>query len=117
MLNFEGHSIYLVCGVTDLRKHINGLSVLATAMFQMSPFEEGIFVFCNKNRTAVKILEWDGNGFWMHHKRLERGHFNWPVEEDRKPMELTANEMQIMLDGTKLVQKMKRQQMKPLNAG
>ena len=115
MLDFEGHRIYLVCGVTDLRKHINGLSVIIAARFQMSPFGEGIFVFCNKSRTAIKILEWDTNGYWIYQKRLERGHFNWPIEEDRKPMELTGNEMQTMLDGTKLLQKMKRQQLKPIN--
>jgi len=115
MVSFEGQKIYLACGVTDLRKHINGLSVLAAAKFQMSPFEEGIFVFCNKSRTAIKILEWDDNGFWMYHKKLERGRFNWPVEEDRKPMELTSKEIQTMLDGTKLIQKIKRKQISPTN--
>jgi len=116
MLNFEGYNIYLACGVTDLRKSINSLSVLAAARYQMSPFEDGIFVFCNKRRTAIKILMWDENGFWLHHKRLERGHFNWPNAEDRKPMELTNEELQMILDGTKLIQKLKKQRIEPKNA-
>jgi len=116
MLNFEGRNIFLACGATDLRKSINGLSVLVAARFQMSPFENNIFVFCNRSRTSVKILEWDDNGFWLHQKRLDRGHFNWPETDGRRPMELTAAELQMMLDGTKLIQKLKRQQMKPLNA-
>jgi transposase len=95
---------------------MNGLSVLVAAQFQMSPFEDNIFVFCNKSRTAIKILEWDSNGFWLFHKKLDRGHFNWPSAADRRPMELTADELQMMLDGTKLIQKLKRQQIKPLNA-
>ena len=115
MLNFEGQSIYLACGITDLRKSINGLSVLAAAKFQKSPFDEGVFVFCNKRRTAIKIIEWDENGFWLYHKRLERGHFNWPIIEDGEPMELTPNEIQTMLDGTKLMQKLKRQKMEVKN--
>jgi len=116
MLNFEGYTIYLTCGVTDLRKSINGLSVIAAARFQMSPFEKRIFVFCNKRRTAIKMIAWDENGFWLHHKRLERGHFNWPMSEDREPMELEINEIQTLLDGTKLIQKLKKQEIKPVSA-
>jgi len=116
MLNFEGRNIYLACGATDLRKSIDGLSVIVAARFKMSPFEDSIFVFCNRARNGIKILEWDKNGFWLHYKRLDRGHFNWPKAGDSHRMELTAMELQTMLEGTKLIQKLKRQQVTPLHA-
>jgi len=48
--------------------------------FNLDPFDGALLVFCNKNRDRLKILQWDGDGFWLHFKRLEKGHFRWPTE-------------------------------------
>ena len=71
--------VYICCGATDMRKQINGLMTLVQENFSMDPFSEALFVFCNKKRDRLKILEWDGDGFWLYFKRLERGHFRWPT--------------------------------------
>ena len=89
MLNFENKRIYLACGYTDMRKSINGLSAIVEGSFKLDPFSEALFVFCNRGRTRVKILEWDNDGFWLYLKRLEKGRFRWPTSEEIDTMELS----------------------------
>jgi transposase len=63
MLTLSGaHRIYLACGVTDLRKSIDGLAALVQHRFGVSPFEPSLFVFCNLQRDKLKMLYWDHNG-------------------------------------------------------
>ena len=69
---------------------------------------EAYFVFCNRNRDRVKILEWDGDGFWLYFKRLEKGHFRWPAAGEESTMTLTGEELGIMLSGTRVELKLKR---------
>ncbi len=58
----------------------------------------GFFVFCNRRRTAVKILTYDGQGFWVCHKRLSQGKFPyWPT--DGPIQELAAHQLQVLLMG------------------
>ena len=72
MMRFAGKPVYLCCGHTDMRKSINGLMALVQQGFSLDPFADALFVFCNRNRDRLKILEWDGDGFWLYFKRLER---------------------------------------------
>jgi transposase len=108
MLRLEGKAVYLACGHTDMRKSINGLSARVEGSFGLDPFGEAYFVFCNRNRDRVKILEWDGDGFWLHFKRLEKGRFRWPAAGEETTMTLTCEELGIMLSGTKVELKLKR---------
>jgi len=63
--------VYLALGATDMRKAINGLSVLVEQAMDLDPFSGDLFVFCNRRHTILKILYWDANGFCLWHKRLE----------------------------------------------
>lgn len=111
MLKAGGKKVYLACGATDGRKSINGLSLLVQGGFELDPFEPALFVFCNKNRDRLKILEWDGDGFWMHLKRLERGRFKWPVSlAEEKTMTLSEVELSHLLGSPGLEQKLRRKQ-------
>lgn len=111
MLKFQGKEVYLACGHTDMRKSINGLSLIVQGSLELDPFSEAIFVFCNRNRNRLKILEWDGDGFWLYLKRLERGCFKWPSDRnDSKTMTLTNEELTYLLGGPGLIQKLKRQE-------
>jgi len=76
----------------------------------LDPFDEAVFVFCNRARNRLKILEWDGSGFWLYFKRLERGRFQWPSTGEEKTMVLTEEEMEHLLGSPKLAQKLKRQE-------
>jgi len=70
--------VYLALGSTDMRKAINGLSVLVEQALDLNPFTGDLFVFCNRRRNIIKILYWDENGFCLWHKRLEKHRFKWP---------------------------------------
>ena len=67
--------VYLALGATDLRKSINGLSLLVEQQFEMDLFTGNLFAFCNRRRDMIKILYWDSNGFCIWLKRLEADQF------------------------------------------
>lgn len=109
MLNAnENIPVYLACGYTDMRKSINGLSAIVQESFNLDPFEQVLFVFCNRQKNRIKILTWEDNGFWIHFKRLEQGHFKWPGECDEETMILNFEELMHLLKGPGLEQKIKR---------
>lgn len=97
--------VYLACGSTDLRKSIDGLAVLVREGFDLDPFSSCLFVFCNRQRDKIKILEWDQSGFWLYYRRLERGRFRWPEEHGASTVTVTRRELRWLLDGLPLVQR------------
>ncbi len=109
-MKWEGKAIHLACGHTDMRKSIDGLSAIVGASFQLDPCGASLFVFCNRNRDRIKILEWDGDGFWVYFKRLEKGRFKWPAAGDEKTMELDGDELELLLGNPKLTQKLRRRE-------
>lgn len=70
--------IYLHKQPVDFRKSINGLSLLVEHEMQQSPFSGALFVFCNQQRTRLKVLYWGQTGFCLWYKRLEKDKFRWP---------------------------------------
>jgi len=61
----------------DFRKGIDGLVRLCKDSLQQDPFAGTVFVFRNRRGTAIKVLVYDGQGFWLCHKRLSEGRFRW----------------------------------------
>ena len=57
MISFSGKPCYLACGATDMRKSINGLAAIVEGSFKLDPFGGLLFVFCNRSRDRLKILE------------------------------------------------------------
>ncbi len=108
MIRTEGKRVYLACGVTDMRKSINGLTMRVQENFSLDPFEDALFVFCNRKRDRLKILMWDGDGFWLLFKRLEKGHFRWPTEGSEATMMFSPEELTILLGGARVELKLKR---------
>lgn len=109
MLSFTGKRVFLACGQTDMRKNINGLAAIVESSFKLDPFDEAVFVFCNRSRDRIKILEWDGDGFWLYLKRLEKGHFPWPTFGKEQTLTLTDEELSILLGGTRVNLKLRRE--------
>ena len=83
----------------DFRNGIDGLAQLCRNEFDEDPFSGSVFVFRNKRRTAIKVLVYDGQGFWLCQKRLSQNRFRyWPGGEE-KLSELEAHELLILLRG------------------
>jgi len=61
----------------DFRRGIDGLARLCKDVLKHDPFNGWLFVFRNRSATAMKILVYDGQGFWLCHKRLSNGRFRW----------------------------------------
>ena len=70
-----GSRIYLACGVTDMRKGFDGLSMLVQDVLKQDPFCGHLSAFRGRRGDLVKILYWDGQGFCLFAKRLEKGRF------------------------------------------
>jgi transposase len=83
MIPQESIRVYLALGSTDLRKAINGLSVLVEQAMGLDPFSGDLFVFCNRRQNIIKILYWDANGFCLWVKRLEEHCFKWPKRAEQ----------------------------------
>jgi transposase len=112
MLRFDDKPVYLACGATDMRKSINGLAAIVQSSFALDPCLNALFVFCNRNRDRIKILEWDGDGFWLYFKRLEKGHFKWAVAGDEPTLTLNREELYTLLGSPRVIQKIMRCEVK-----
>ena len=96
-----------------MRKSINGLAAIIECNFALDPFDAALYVFCNRNRDRIKVLEWDGDGFWLYFKRLEQGRFKWPAADMTDPtLNLNAEELRYLLGSPKVMQKLKRRELK-----
>jgi transposase len=69
--------ILLATQAADFRKGIDGLSRLCRDVMGADPFSGYVFVFRNRRKTAIKVLMYDGQGFWLCQKRLSKGRFRW----------------------------------------
>lgn len=74
-----GTTVSLACGATDLRKSYHGPAAIIKLKFKLDPYSRCMFAFCNRRRTSIKILQWDGSGFWILMKRLDKDSFHWPA--------------------------------------
>jgi transposase len=90
---------------TDFRRGIDGLCRVCKQELAGDPFSGTLFVFRNRRRTAVKILVYDGQGFWLCQKRISTGRFRfWPAEEKgashrtlTHTHRMEAHELQVLL--------------------
>jgi len=93
-----GVRVYLAMGPTDMRKGFDGLSLLAQDTLKQDPFSGHLFVFRGKRGDLVKILYWDGQGFCLFAKRLEKGRFVWPITKAGS-VTLTPAQLSMLLEG------------------
>jgi transposase len=85
----------------DFRKGIDGLAAVCRQKLDSDPFSGTLFVFANKSRQALRILVYDGQGFWLCHKRLSKGRFAWSFQSESDAhgvvRALAARELQQLL--------------------
>jgi transposase len=93
-----GVRVWLGCGRTDMRKGMDGLAMLAQQVLNENPFGGALFAFRGKRGGLVKLLWFDGQGLCLFSKRLERGHFVWPVTDTGR-VSLTPAQLSMLLEG------------------
>ena len=111
MLTFNGNlKAYVGLQPVDMRKSFNGLSEIARASLKLDPASGSAFLFTNKRRSMIKILYFDGTGYWVVAKRLEKGTFSWPadIEEGRDKLVLKPTALAMLTDGIDLRDGLKR---------
>ena len=95
-------AIYLCNEVVDMRKSIDGLSLLVSGSLAQNPASGALYVFCNRTRTKIKVLYWDRNGFCLWYKRLERERFRLP-KADGAVYTLEAHQLEWLLSGLEVM--------------
>jgi len=90
--------VFFVLGATDMRKGINGLSMLAASHEGLDVLDGSLFVFCSKNKKTIKVLYWERNGFALYQKKLEKEAFLWP-KASQHIFEMSLKELRWLLDG------------------
>jgi transposase len=90
--------IWVAVEPVDFRKGMDGLARLCREKLRADAFSGCVFVFRNRRATAVKVLVYDGQGFWLCHKRLSSGRFRWwPSRGDAVASGLEAYQLQVLL--------------------
>jgi len=100
MLNIDPNiKIYLATGDTDMRKGIHRLSMLANSIISEQLSCGTLFVFRGRRSDRIKILWWDGQGFCLYYKCLDRGKFTWPKSSEEKSVNITKGQLSMLTEG------------------
>ena len=98
IIDWKTVRIFVKPGATDMRKQINGLSVIVSEELKMNVFAGDLFLFCNKHRRILKIIYWETNGFCAWYKRLEKDTFPWPMNQ-KEATEISEQQFGFLLKG------------------
>lgn len=101
MIQVTPHMRVLVAiAPVDFRRGIDGLARMCREELKSDPFTGTIFVFRNRSGTGLRLLTYDGQGFWLCYKRLSSGRFRyWPGGQGAGQQELLAHQLQVLLAG------------------
>jgi transposase len=92
--------VYISKEKVDMRKSINGLAAIVQERFELDAYTGALFVFMNGNKTRLKILHWDVDGFGLYYKRREKGRFCWPEFSDNTgALMISPIDLERLLDG------------------
>ncbi len=98
MLQLSAQSrVFLAVEAADFRRGIDGLAALCRQQLGADPMAGAIFVFRNRRGTSLKLLQYDGQGFWLCQKRLSQGRLCWWPTSTQASERLSARELQILL--------------------
>jgi transposase len=94
---------YLYTSPADMRKGFDSLSGLVTSVMELDVLSGSIFIFLNKKHNQVKLLLWEGDGFSIYYKRLEKGTYEMPAVDDKNgSLSINAQQLQFILQGISL---------------
>ena len=105
MWNGRRVTAYAYTAPVDLRKGFDGLTAVVEQKLGRDPLSGELFLFVSRDLVRAKVLYWDGTGLCVFAKRLEQGRFARLWSEERATVRLTLSELQLFLEGSKLVGK------------
>ena len=100
-LNYQ--SIWVYSESIDFRKQMNGLIDVVLNHIDQEPNDGSMYVFRNRQSTKLKLLVWDRNGYFLGYKRLKKGRFDFPVDENGR-IQFTKDELFSLVSGMPMVQ-------------
>ena len=107
----EVKNIYVSTHFVDMRKSIDGLTLIVHSQFQMNVLDHSLFIFTNRSRNRIKILYYESNGFWLFIKRLEHGKFKIKESQESLTRAITSRQLSWLLEGLEYDEKMKEKQL------
>lgn len=100
--------IVIICGRTDLRQGIDGLTSVIQGRFQLNPGEKNVlFLFCGSRTDRIKGLVFEGDGYLLLYKRLTRGNFRWPRNTE-EAMNITQEQFDWLMQGMTIVSNIRK---------
>ena len=98
----SGFHYYLYCGSADFRCGMDSLSGLVRRELSQDPLNGAIYIFFNRQRNQVKLLHFEGDGFSLYHKRLERGKYELPSIDQQGDHRISSDCLTLILQGIQL---------------
>ncbi|MEO5776083.1 MAG: IS66 family insertion sequence element accessory protein TnpB [Flavobacterium sp.] len=101
---------FFYSGLTDMRKGFDSLCGLVRSEFKMNPLSGDVFIFLSRTKNKIKLLQWQRDGFAIYYKRLERGAFELPLNDEGSAGIISSQQLMLIMEGIKLssVKKHKR---------
>ncbi|MDQ3109857.1 MAG: IS66 family insertion sequence element accessory protein TnpB [Bacteroidota bacterium] len=91
---------FLYDGKTDMRKGFDSLCGIVREQFKMNPLSGDVFIFLSRTRTRIKLLQWQGDGYAMYFKRLEKGSFEMPDDfRSLSTVQLSSSQLHLIMEG------------------
>jgi transposase len=98
----SGYRYYIYRGITDFRSGMDRLSGTVRAELSVDPTGGDIFIFFNRSRTQVRLLQFEGDGFGLYTKRLESGTYELPADNQASSIEMSSDDLLLILRGISL---------------
>lgn len=107
----EVRHIYLSNQYVDMRKSIDGLSLIVNNQFDLNVLDHSLFIFTNKARNRIKILYYENSGFWLFLKRMEHGRFKIKESDESRTKMITDKQLNWLLEGLEFEDKNPKKQL------
>jgi|SRR6267378_2520343 len=88
---------------TDMRKGVDALCGMVYNELKLDPLNDDLYIFINRSRSHIKMLHWQGDGFAIFYKRLEKGTYEIPLTQNHSPgLNITSEQLLFILQGVVL---------------
>lgn len=91
------HKIFICVKPIDFRKGLDGMASVCKTLMHKDPFCGAVFAFSNRTKIFVRLLIYDGNGFWLCHKRFSEGKLKWWPATQKQADTINSTQLQIIL--------------------